>query len=230
MDPTAPPGNSNDPNNPSGPVTSEPINPPPPPGDTPPPPPGFSATVIDPNDPLVGTSPPSVADPASPIQTGQYVVAGQDATAQAPSVNEPPLPQTMPNLAQPIGQVPPEPIPPAPSFAPPTSGTSPAPDPTPYTPPPSTTPHQQGGSSMIKKLRLTAIVLGVLVLLGAIGALVWFFILGKNSSTPTKIETKDTSAIIEPSTPPIRTQNGFDTLPSLPQGTSSAKTSTPSAQ
>jgi len=85
---------------------------------------------------------------------------------------------------------------------------------------------------MIKKLRLVAIIAGVLVLLGAIAALIWFFVLGRTSSQPTQAQTptQETQAVVDVPTPlPKRTEGGFGTLPGL-QSTNSAQVATPSAQ
>lgn len=252
MDPTAP--NNNNPFDHSSPTT---------PSSSPPPPPsGISATIIDPNDPLVNQPNSGASGPVdNQIQPGQYVVAGQDSTVTQPAPLEPqsapfatpppapavsplagaepipapmPTPMPAPNLAQPIVQ------PQAPAAfaqAAPLSGATAGaagqqPDPTPYAPPPPgpTQQSNDSGSSMIKKLRLVAIGLGVIVLLGAIGALLWFFLLSKNNSSPAKVETTENAPVAEPSPPPKRTGSGFDTLPALKQSTSSALETTPSAR
>ena len=85
---------------------------------------------------------------------------------------------------------------------------------------------------MIKKLRIVAIIAGILVLLGAIGALVWFFVIGRAPKQPTQTEAQiqETQAVVEEPTPlPKRTEGGFGTLPGL-QSTNSAQVATPSAQ
>lgn len=202
-----------------------------------------TATVLDPNDPLVGQSTGSISQ-KSPIQPGQFVVA--EGGSQAPPANE--IPQT---LSPPIKQ---EESPPPASFNFATSTQEPAPqsetsqaplpptgtpaqqqpDPTPYAPPPPTPgsqPQATQGSSMIKKLRIAAITVGALVLIGSIAAFSWFFFLGKSNQEPIKSQTQqETSTVEEPPPPPKRTEGGFGTLPALPQSTTSAQQSTPSAQ
>lgn len=252
MDPTAPnnPNSPNSPNTDPGPVTTEPITP----SSAPPPDPSGSmappaeppkqdlyATSLDPNDPLINQVQPNQMPTDSAIQTGQFVVAGGD---QAPAPQnfppEPPQPPAPPPYIpqEPNTTVPQPPVPepqPAAAFAPTDQQFQSQPDPTPYAPPPPTPGSQQvsaGGGSMIKKLRLVAIIAGVLVLLGAIAALVWFFVLGRSSQQPTQTQatTQETQAVVEEATPlPKRTEGGFGTLPGL-QSTNSAQVATPSAQ
>lgn len=251
MDPTAPnnPNSPNSPNSDPGPVTTEPVVP----SSTPAPDPSGSmappadppkrdvyATSLDPNDPLASSAQPGPLPADSSIQTGQFVVAGGDQAPPpqnfqpepaAPPPPPPYIPQE-PNAAVPQAPAPGPQL--APAFAP-TAQQFQQPDPTPYAPPPPTPGSQQvsaGGGSMIKKLRLVAILAGILVLLGAIGALVWFFVLGRSSQQPTQTQatTQETQAVVEEATPlPRRTEGGFGTLPGL-QSTSSAQVATPSAQ
>lgn len=105
------------------------------------------------------------------------------------------------------------------------------PDPTPFAPPPPTSSPfpVSGGGSMITKLRLLAIVLGGLVLVGVLGGLAWFFLF--NTKKPeVKTENTQSQAIeIEPSPLPKRTDGGFGLLPPIPQSTSSANQATSSA-
>lgn len=242
MDPTVP-NSPNSPGNSTGPVTTDPINPSDPAPaqfdptqpQTPADPPGQAvyATALDPNDPLINKNPqePIQGDPS--IQAGQFVVAGENpapvsepapAPASAPqSFEPPPLSQPEP---QPVPQQPPAYVPTAPQF-------EKQPDPTLYAPPPPAPGSQMvssGGGSAIKKLRLVAIIAGILVLLGAIGALVWFFVLGRASKQPTQSQVQQTQAVVDQPTPlPKRTGGGFGTLPGL-QSTSAAQTATPSAQ
>lgn len=244
MDPTAPPGNSNGNDNPTGPVTTEPINPP---SAAPPRPQGISATALDPNDPLVGQNPPQNPVDNS-ILPGQYVVSGASENPPPASSNPfaapipapaEPFAQPLPSVQTPLaGEVPaaPPPLPPTPT-APPesiaeTSTSTAQPDPTPYTPPPASASAQSAnGGQMIKKLRLVAIVLGVVVLLIVVGLLVWFLVLSKNGQAPTKVENEPVSTlVVEPTPVPQKPGAGFSSLPALPQSTSSASQATSSAR
>jgi hypothetical protein len=240
---------STDQNNLTGPVTTEPVAPSsgipqPDPSGSPapfadPPKQDVYATALDPSDPLINRNSQEHTQTDPSIQTGQFVVAGENAApapAPAPQNFQPPptAPQPPPYIPQ--SQPEPQPVPEQPQvYAPPAPQYEKQPDPTLYAPPPPTPGSQQvasGGGSMIKKLRLVAIIAGALVLLGAIGALVWFFVLGRSSQQPTQSESQvqQTQAVVEEPTPmPKRTEGGFGTLPGL-QSTNSAQPATPSAQ
>lgn len=102
---------------------------------------------------------------------------------------------------------------------------TPQPDPTPYAPPPeSTTPPVQEKPSKIKSLRTLAIGGGIVVLLGIIGAVVWFFVLGNKPQPATKVDTTQ-QLIEEPPPLPKRTGGGFA---ELPPATTSAREATSS--
>src|SRR3989344_5907314 len=222
---------------PTGPVTTEPIDPASstPPSDpsgglapaADPPKQDTYATSLDPNDPLINSAQPSQTPGDSSIQTGQFVVAGADQAAPPqsfqPENTAPPPPLTpppyIPQQPNPVSEASlPEsqsaPLP-TPSYAPTAQQFQSQPDPTPYAPPPPVPGSQQvsaGGGSMIKKLRIVAIIAGILVLLGAIGALVWFFVIGRAPKQPTQTEAQiqETQAVVEEPTPlPKRTEGGF---------------------
>lgn len=216
-----------------------------------PPRPNVSATSIDPNDPLATQSAQNTPQGDNTILPGQFVESGGD--TQTPQ----PAPQGafetgQSQTARPWGfsptTLPPQPVPvvsePEPQLAAqilpqPASQSEPAstlsasqPDPTPYIPPPLTPGSQPTASaqgSIIGKLRVIAIVLGVLVLLGAIAAVAWFFFLGKSPQEAVKTEAQSGTVVEEPAPLPKRTEGGFGTLPALPQSTGSAQQSTPSA-
>lgn len=108
------------------------------------------------------------------------------------------------------------------------------PDPTPFVAEkPQSSPDQnipqstQEPPSLIKKLRIIAIVIVFLVLIAVILSIVWFFVLGKKSKEPVKIEDTDQIQVEEPSPLPKRTTGGFA---DLPVATSQAEESTPQAQ
>src|SRR3972149_7530393 len=175
--------------------------------------------------------------PKSPIQPGQFVVAGEEdgVFKELPAPTPPPVnlsPSALPKIPEKPSSPPPSqgPVPSPPpqepsaagpnlsSFKPPVppliadltsqQETSPSseitqvapsqPDPTPFV-----AQKQQGSSdqnipqspqeppSLIKKLRLVAIVIFSLVLVAVILFVVWFFVLGKKSNEPVKIEDSD---------------------------------------
>ena len=246
MDPTAP----NKPDNPAsstGPVTTEPIgqassSPPDPPmgisQNQNPPKPNIFATSIDPNDPLSSRVSESAPQDDNSILPGQFVVAGGDTFVPQPAAQG----QFESNRAEaPItGGYPPPPPMPAPlepgpqlaaqSDAPVVSASQP--DPTPYTPPPPTPGYQPTASapgSIIGKLRIAAIALGGVVLIGAIGVVIWIYFLSKPPQEAAKIEVPPGSVLEEPTPFPKRIEGGFGTLPALLQSTGSAGESTPAA-
>ena len=216
--------------------------------------------------------PETPTPPQSPIQPGQFVVAGDEGgvfkqpQAPAPLPTSPssdPLSQeskqpTSPAPLPPLPSQPPSPPPgpginlsaasqPFPSVAPTSSpslqetSTNPAqpppaqPDPTPYVAPqPGDVPYPnntagalQEPPSLIKKLRMIAIFVVVLVLVGALVAVAWFFVLGKKSNESVKTENTQQAQVEEPSPLPKRTTGGFA---ELPVATSGAEESTPQAE
>lgn len=176
--------------------------------------------------------------PTSPIQPGQFVVSGGDNDI----FKEPPAPlaQTPPVLTQAA------PPPPAPELQvqQPQSQPSPAeppqplsqegapqqfenqPSPTPYVAPNAQATPPPQSPSQIGKLRIVAIALGFLLIVGAIGAAVWFFVLNKPNKTAAT--TKSQEAPLEaPPSPKARTSGGFA---ELPEATEQAQESTASPQ
>lgn len=164
--------------------------------------------------------------PTSPIQPGQFVVAGEEAppaaTAPQPTVETqspaapPPAPIPTVNLAQDKEGQQPQVFPNAP-----VGPAASQPDPTPFSPTGQILPDTQnlgtpaapsGGS---KKLLLVIPI--VLILVGIIGAVVYFFVLPKN-----KTGAKTTGADVqveEPSPTPARTGAGFGDLQSTGSAT-----------
>ena len=215
--------------------------------------------------------PKTSTPPQSPIQPGQFVVAGDEDGV----FKEPQAPASSPAspLSGPLSQEPKQPVssplPPLPSQPPsqppgpginlsaasqplpsvaPTSSQSPEetstnpsqpsltqPDPTPYVAPQpgdvpypnNTTGALQEPPSLIKKLRMIAIFVVVLVLVGALVAVAWFFVLGKKSNESVKTENTQQAQVEEPSPLPKRTTGGFA---ELPVATSGAEESTPQAE
>ena len=213
----------------------------------------------------------------SPIQPGQFVVAGEEdgVFKQPPAPASPPInpsPSTLPKIPEkplsppsplsPSQGLPPVPLPQEPSaagpnlssFKPPVppliadltsqQETSPSseitqvapsqPDPTPFV-----AQKQQGSSdqnipqspqeppSLIKKLRLVAIVIFSLVLVAVILFVVWFFVLGKKPNEPVKIDDANEIQVEEPVPLPKRTTGGFA---DLPQATDQAEESIPETE
>ncbi|OGE04950.1 hypothetical protein A3B51_00520 [Candidatus Curtissbacteria bacterium RIFCSPLOWO2_01_FULL_41_18] len=172
------------------------------------------------------------------IQPGQFVVAGEDTTAtssppkvaQNPSfASQPQSPPQGPNIQE--SQTPTsESLPVLQPVAgldlagnsqldqnvPPQAPVS-QPDPTPFAPPLSPQPTQETAApppesrSKIQKLKIIAIIVAVLVLIGIIVALVWFFVLGKQKKEPVKTD-QDQVIQEEPSPSPARTDAGFGNL------------------
>ena len=223
---------------------------------------------MDPTAPKDNQNPPQAA---SPIQPGQFVVAGdEDGVFKEPPAPVSPKPSpSATSLSQeqkqpassPLPPLPSQPLPqpsgpginlstesqPSPSVTPPsnqsqqeTSTTSAQPsqtqpDPTPYVAPQpgdvpypnNTTGAPQEPPSLIKKFRMIAIFMVVLVLVGALVAVAWFFVLGKKSNEPIKTENVEQAQVEEPSPLSKRTTGGFAELPAA---TSEAEESTPQAQ
>lgn len=167
---------------------------------------------MDPTAPNNPTSSTPNQAPASPIQPGQFVVAGDSQTAAQPQAAAPisgmSLAQEKPADA-PIPPAHPEGQPQNPISAP----GMPQPDPTPFATPQQPTANQQatgekspgGGSG--KKLIL--ILVAVLVLVGIIAAVVVMFILPKTNQTSTTSEIE----IEQTAPPPQRTDGGFGQIP-----------------
>lgn len=252
-DPAAP----NSLNNPTGPVTTEPVSPPasssppdPPMEGSPdpdPPRPNVSATSIDPNDPLASQASSNTEQGDNVILPGQFVVAGGDTLAPQPLAQNPfenSLKETPTAGGYPPLEPTPVPLEPGPQLAaqiPPQPASqneqastlsATQPDPTPYIPPPpapGSQPTASAPGSVIGKLRVIAIALGGIVLLGAIAAVAWFFFLGKSPQEAAKTEAQPGTVVEEPTSPPKRTEGGFGTLPAPSQSTGSAQQSTSSA-
>lgn len=177
------------------------------------------AAAQDPNNPQ---------DPnaTSPIEPGQFVTSGDGGVFK-----EPPSPQ-MPNLQapQPTQGVPspfppanPQPTTPQPGlqFAqsmPPGANPQPEqPSPTPYIQPQASNQTSSGAPSTISKLKKLLIILGFILLIALIGALAWFFVIGKGklpvgNSTASQPPLNEPAVQASPS-PPARTTGGFSELP-----------------
>ena len=120
--------------------------------------------------------------------------------------------QTMPPLSpgpavfnQPITS------PPNPAAVPPSPPAT-QPDPTPFVAPKSPPPAIQGSSRM-ERIKKIAIIFAILILLGLLAGLVWFFVLGGKTKEPVKTESSTGAPVAEPSPPPKRTDGGFADLP-----------------
>lgn len=157
-------------------------------------------------------------NPPSPIQPGQFVVAGDDPPQQSGQAQ--PAPQAVP------AQTPPQPttslagerresatpqVPPSAQVA----GAPTQPDPTPFTAP---AVGQQGAQETTKsgggsKVKGVVIVLAILVLLAIIGAVVYFFVLPNLKGTTSKTQSSTEVQIEEPSPPPPNTGSGFGDIP-----------------
>lgn len=175
-------------------------------------------------------------NPKSPIEPGQFVVAGQDDVFKQPPSS--PIPQSPPpppepsppgpvKSQEPPPQMPLQPSMPEPQPSPPFSSqiAPDQPNPSPYVPPTTTTPTQQEPPSMIQKLRKIAVILVMLIVLASAAAAVWFFVLGKNrAQTPQSQE--ETVVEASPSPLPKRTTGGFVDLPAATQESQAS----PSAQ
>lgn len=102
----------------------------------------------------------------------------------------------------------------APSSAPSPSGLPPIdtnqPDPSPYTPPPPTQDHLPDGESKLKKFRTVFIILAIVLLLGIIAGIAYFFIFGKTNKA---VQTGNTQTVEEPPLP-AGGDKGFADLPS----------------
>jgi len=176
-----------------------------------------------------GQNPPS-ANPQTPIQPGQFVVAGDDAL-------------TAPQVATPIA--PPPPPQPAVSLAgerqagaepqilasTPASGGSTQPDPTPFSQPVPGIPSADSAAQAVQSVgdppkgggsKKILVLLAVVVLLGIIAAVVYFFVLPQIQK---KEETTATTDVLveEPSPTPQVTDGGFG---EIPESTTTASPST----
>ena len=163
--------------------------------------------------------------PPSPIQPGQYAVAGGEEgvfkeppappvegrqTNQTAATTSPPTPQA------PTPQPPPQEPAPASAFNPENQ-----PNPTPYVPPQGQGGPENSSPSGIKKMRLIIIAAGLLLLVILIAALAWFLVFSKKSSSPEKTQTEE-NKIELPSTSPQRTTGGFSEIPPATGGASPA--------
>lgn len=185
---------------------------------------------MDPSAPDNNNQNPDAPQQPSPIQPGQYVVASADnLNAPAPQNMPPPTGQTVLNPQ--VAQNPqistgynPNPAPADgfttgayqnPAFqtqGPPVPGPT-QPDPTPFTPPTTpVAPAPSSGSegSKFGKIKIIGIALGVISLLTIIGALVWFFVLNKNTTQPS---TTIDEQILEEPLPANQPPAGFGQLP-----------------
>jgi len=98
------------------------------------------------------------------------------------------------------------------------------PDPTPFTGPTqqATVPTQQSPGSKIKKMKLIAILIAVLILIGIVAAVAWFFILNKKQVNTQSAKTQNVQETTEPTPSP---QNPTDRFGNLPQATESVQAS-----
>lgn len=183
---------------------------------------------------------PNSEQPQSPIQPGQFAVAGGDAVFKEPPApagagqntpQEPPLttPPATGNQPQPTSAPPlspePQPVTSPPPAEPATAQTfsESQPNPTPYVPPGTQEPPENSSPSGIKKMRMVIIIVGVLLLVVLIGALVWFFVLSKNRQSLSSNKNQNPDATVEaPSPPPLRTSGGFSEIPPATGGASQA--------
>lgn len=177
----------------------------------------------------------------SPIEPGQFVVAGEDSNQNTsqPAPGQPPLAPQVPsqavppqpglslaqdkNLAQSYPT--PPPLPPPPPSMPPQQPDQPMqPDPTPFTGPGqalSSPASPQPPGSKMKKIKLFVIIIAVIILIGIVAAVVWFFVLQKPQAQQSA-KTEDTQQVIEPTSTPQTPTGGFG---QLPQATSGAEAS-----
>ena len=195
---------------------------------------------MDPSAPDNNNQNPDAPQQPSPIQPGQYVVASADnlnapqpQTAvpmpSGPVVENPQVPQN-PQMTQSYNQNPA----PAKGFTAaayqnpafqtqvPPQGILPQtqPDPTPFTPPGTPVnqvPASPNEGSKFGKIKILGIALGVISLLVIIGALVWFFVL--NKETTQQLTTANEEVIEEPS-PANQPPGGFSQLPESTQESS----------
>ncbi|MBI2326801.1 hypothetical protein HYU92_00630 [Candidatus Curtissbacteria bacterium] len=156
--------------------------------------------------PFPATSPLPPEEPNVPPLNlaGPSGLARLDSSKQAPEAGPPPESNLSPSLSFPS---PTEPSP-APNLD------ENQPNPTPFVPP-ALGSQPQEEPSRIRKLRLVAIFIGILVLLTAAGAVAWFFVLGnKPQKEPPK--TSASEQVEEPQALPKKKNGGFSELPPLP--------------
>ncbi len=205
-------------------------------------------------DPTAQTNNPNPQGDAakSPIEPGQFVVAGADPVppqpqpappAQQAPIGQPQQPASPPqpmsppqprpgfslaqdkNLAQSFPTPPPQPqVPSPPPPPPPQPDMTMQPDPTPFTGPgqQGSVPTQQPPASKMKKIKLIVILIAVLILIGIVAAVAWFFILNKPQTTAQNVKTQNVQETIEPTPLPQTPTNGFG---NLPQATDSGQAS-----
>lgn len=166
---------------------------------------------MDPTAPNDNGQNPQSGNPQTPIQAGQFVVAGEDAPQPAPTEN-PATPKV--SLA---GERQPQTMPQTPNAV--ASGTT-QPDPTPFTPPGSSpTPSAQDAGQLAQQAPKTGggsktilIILAVLVLLAILAAVAYFFVLPMLN----KQKTSTTDEQVVETSPPIQrtdTDPGFGEIP-----------------
>lgn len=190
----------------------------------------------------------------SPIEPGQFVVAGgEPASPPGQPINQPAQqPQSPPqprpgfslaqdkNLAQSFPTPPPQPPqpqspPPQPQIPPqpPQPETPMQPDPTPFNGPnqPASAPaQQQPPGSKMKKIKLLVIIVAILILIGIVAALAWFFILNKPQTAQT-VKTENTQELIEPTpTPQAPSTGGFGNLPQATDSVQASESGQPAEQ
>lgn len=167
--------------------------------------------MVDPTAPQdnTNTQGSNSATPPSPIEPGQFVVAGEPSVFKQPpppTDNLPAMPTSTPREFPPPPQAPPEQVPTAPN--PPVQT---QPNPAPYVPPTAAAPTQLGQPSAIARLRKLAIVLVALVIISTIAGAAWFLFLNK-ANPKTQVEEPET--VLQPPPPlPKRTTGGFADLP-----------------
>ncbi len=171
----------------------------------------------------------------SPIEPGQFVVAGEDTAQTQPIAQQPQVSEQTPaslgispkpgfslaqdkNLAQSYPTPPPPPPPTPPTPQQPDQPMQP--DPTPFAGPgqiPNTPVSPQPPGSKMKKIKLFVIVIAVLVLIGIVAAVAWFFVLQKPQA-PESAKTQDTQQVVEPTSTPQLPTGGFGQLPQATNG------------
>lgn len=213
-------------------------------------------TTVTPSPPKVTQNPSFASQPQSPpqgpnIQESQTLTPGSSRDIQSSSIhqdstsgfqfNQPGAPEMPASQPDPTPFTPPVPQPVAGLDLAGSSqldrNVSPQvpvsqPDPTPFAPPLPPQPTQEAtlptqDDSKIQKFKIIAIIVAVLVLIGIIVALVWFFVLGKQKKEPVKTD-QDQVIQEEPSPSPARTDAGFGNLSQATPSAPPPVTPTPS--
>lgn len=159
----------------------------------------------------------------SPIEPGQFVVAGDPSIfkqppppgpTSPPTGSLPSTPTSAPQESPPTPPQPPssQPLPPEQVPAAPNPPAADQPNPAPYVPPTAAAPTQLEPPSAIARLRKLAIVLVALVIISTIAGAAWFLFLNKTSP---KTQVEEPETVLEPSPLPLpkRTTGGFADLP-----------------